>query len=105
MAELHRKDADKQRYKYEEMRDRLIPQLKKDGFMKSDETKVTLRLTETDIFINDKQLSQAQENSYCEIVSDYMKRKGDVKKIILKKGFLHVHSKGESGHSTYTYNQ
>jgi hypothetical protein len=86
------------------MRDRLIPQLKHDGFMKSENSKVVLKLTENDIFINGQKLANAQEGEYCDIVSDYLDRKGDVKKIVIKPGYLHVEAKGKSGHSSYTFN-
>ena len=104
-AEKERVKADKQAKKYEHMRERLIPQLTRDGFMKSEKSKVTLKLTEQDIFINGQKLPNHQEGEYCDIVSDYIKRKGDVKKIVIKPGYLHVESKGNNGHSSYTFNE
>ncbi|RZV40319.1 MAG: hypothetical protein EX271_10130, partial [Acidimicrobiales bacterium] len=103
-AEKERIKADLQAKKYEQMRERLIPQLKRDGFMKSDKSKITMKLTESDIWINGRKLPNAMEGQYCDIVSDYISRKGDVKKIVFKPGYMHVESKGKNGHSSYTNN-
>ncbi len=89
--------------KYYAMRDRLIPVLIADGYMKSDHSKVTIKMTPTDIFINGKQLSNAKEKKYCDIVSEYFDRKGDVKKIVIKPGYLHISQKGSNGKSNYSY--
>lgn len=104
-AEKERVKADRQAKKYEKMRARLIPVLTADGFMKSENTKVTMKLTEQNIWINNQKLSSSMEGKYCDIVSDYVDRKGDTKKIVFKPGYMHVESKGKNGHSTYTMNE
>jgi len=105
-AEKNRIKADKQRVGFEKMRDRLIPLLKTDGYMKSDKSKVTIKMTPTDMFINGKKLTDAKEGQYCDIISNYIDRKGDVKKIVIKPGYLHVSQKNKGGqNSSYTYNE
>ncbi len=89
--------------KYRKMRDKLIPLLKADGFMKSKNNKATIKMTPTDIFINGKQLSDAQEGKYCDIVSDYISRKGDVKKIVIKPGYIHLSQNGDGHDSSLSY--
>lgn len=100
-GKIGQKQGEKQRKKYYAMRDRLIPLLKKDGFMKSDNSKVTLKLTEQDIFINGEKLPNSQEGQYCNIVSDYMKREGEMKTIIIKPGYLKVSERRKNGNSTF----
>lgn len=94
--------ASDQREQYSDMRDRLIPQLTADGYMKSDNSKVTIKMTPTDIFINGKKLANAQEGKYCDIVSDYMNHKDGVNKIVIKSGYLHVSEKGDGHDNTLT---
>jgi len=102
-GEWGQKEAALEQKKYYAMRDRLIPQLKADGYMKTDRSKVTIKMTPTDIFINGKQLTNAKESKYCDIVSDYIARKGDMKKIVIKPGYLHVSYKDAKSNSNYSY--
>ena len=104
-AEAERRHADVQRGRYEEMRDRLLPRLKADGYMPRSSSKVTIKMTENDIFINGKQLPNAQESQYCDIVSDYIDRKGAMKTIVIKPGYLHVRVKDKDSNSSYTFNE
>ena len=103
-AEKERVKADKQAKKYEQMRERLIPVLTEDGFMKSESTKITMKVSDQSIWVNNQKLSSSLEGKYCDIISDYINRKGDVKKIVFKPGYMHVEAKGKNGHSTYTNN-
>jgi len=72
--------------------------------MKTEKSKITIKMTENDIWINNKKLSNEKEGKYCDIVSRYIDRKGDVKKIVFKPGYMHVEAKGKNGHSSYTFN-
>jgi len=89
--------------KYYAMRDRLIPVLKADGYMKTDRSKVTIKMTATQTFINGKQLSKAKEKKYCDIVSEYFDHKNDVKRIVIKPGYLHISQKSKTGNTNYSY--
>lgn len=103
-GEMGRKEASIQQKKYYAMRDRLTPVLKADGYMKSDNSKVTIKMTPTDIFINGKRLAKADKDKYCNIVSDYIDRKSDVQKIVIKPGYLHISQKGDGHNSSFTHN-
>ena len=103
-GEMGRKEANIQQKKYYAMRDRLTPVLKADGYMKSDSSKVTIKMTPTDIFINGKRLTKADKDKYCNIVSDYIDRKSDVQKIVIKPGYLHISQKGDGHNSSFTHN-
>jgi len=103
-GEMGRKEANIQQKKYYAMRDRLTPVLKADGYMKSDNSKVTIKMTPTDIFINGKRLAKADKDKYCNIVSDYIDRKSDVQKIVIKPGYLHISQKGDGHDSSFTLN-
>ena len=83
--------------KYEEMRDRLIPALKADGYLNGKSSTVKMEMTPDDIFINGKQLANAREGIYCKIVSDYGMRKDDMKTIIIKPDSFQVSAKGDHG--------
>ena len=104
-GEWGQREAAIEQKKYYKMRDQLIPLLKADGFMKNDRSKVTIKMTPTDIFINGRQLANAQESKYCDIVSKYINRKGDVKKIVIKPGYLHVSQKKDGHTSSFTHNE
>jgi beta-lactamase regulating signal transducer with metallopeptidase domain len=104
-AAKERHKAGQEAKKYEKMRARLIPVLTADGFMKSENTEITMKLTEQNIWINNQKLSSSMQGKYCDIVSDYVDRKGDTKKIVFKPGYLHVEAKGKNGHSIYTMNE
>lgn len=104
-GEWGQRGAAKEQKRYYKMRDKLIPLLKADGFMKTDNSKVTIKMTPTDIFINGRKLANAQENKYCDIVSKYINRKGDVKKIVIKPGYLHVSQKKNGHTSSFTHNE
>jgi len=102
-GEWGQKMASLEQKKYYAMRDRLIQVLKADGYMKTDRSKVTIKMTPTDIFINGEQLTNAKESKYCDIVSDYIDRKGNMKKIVIKPGYLHISYKDAKSNSNYSY--
>jgi beta-lactamase regulating signal transducer with metallopeptidase domain len=103
-AEVERVKADKKAKQYEKMREQLVPVLIADGYMNSEKSKVKIKLTSEDIFINGEKLANDQEGKYCDIISKYVDRKGDVKLIVFKPGYMHVEAKGKNGHSSYTFN-
>jgi hypothetical protein len=98
--------ADKQRERYMEMRDRLLPALKADGYLPRQSSEVIFEMNKDDIFINGAKLPQTSEAKYCKIVSDYIKRKGDTKRIVIKSDSLHISIDGQNGDKTrYTYTE
>ena len=99
-AEHKREQA--QHSKYEEMRDRLIPALKADGYLSGKSSIVKMEMTPDDIFINGKQLANAREGIYCKIVSDYGMRKDDMKTIIIKPDSFQVSAEGDHGNHRVT---
>ncbi len=104
-AEYSRAEANKNRGRYEKMRTRLIPVLKADGYLPKPSSKVTIKMAGDDIFINGKLLPDAEEKEYCDIISDYVKRKNDVTKIVIKPDYLHVNITRNNSNSTHTYNE
>lgn len=105
-SETARLDADKARKKFEAMRTELLSLLKADGYMKSERSKVVLKTTPTDIYINGKALPDTKEGQYCDILSKYIDRKGDIKTIVIKPHGFDVKIKGQNtnSHYSYTYN-
>ncbi len=87
---------------YEEMRDRLIPALKEDGYLSSPSETLKMKMTKEDIFINGKLLPKAQESKYCEIVSHYGLRKNDLKLITISPDSFQISSIGDYGKTKVT---
>lgn len=97
-----RQRNDKKMVNYEEMRDRLIPVLKADGYLPKKSSTLVMKMTKDDIFINGKLLASAQEGKYCDIVSHYGMRKDDVKRITIKPDSFHISSTGDHGNTRVT---
>ncbi len=104
--EGRRRADDKQRERYMEMRDRLLPALKADGYLPRASSEVVFEMDKDDIFINGAKLPRAMEGKYCKIISDYIKRKDDTKRIVIKPDYLHISIDEQSGGKTrYTYTE
>ena len=104
IAEKQRALAEKQNDRYEIMRGKLTTQLKRDGYLTSSNTQVTMDMTPTDIFINGKQLGDKAEGKYCKILAVAKLRKDGRKRIVIKPGYFHVSNKGDDHNTTYTHN-
>lgn len=101
-----RKENEKITRQYEKMRVELIPFLTADDYIKSANSKVSIKMAGNNIVINGKKLDEKNEEKYCEIISKYIDREDANIHVSFKPGHMHVSSDNKNGHSyTYTHNE
>ncbi|PHR94448.1 MAG: hypothetical protein COA69_02305 [Robiginitomaculum sp.] len=105
VRDKEQRQKDKKRAReYEKMRTKLIPLLKAEDYIKSANSKVEIKVTETDITINGKKLNDKNGDRYSKIISRYIKSEGANMRIAFKPGYMHVSTNNKNGH-TYSYTQ
>ncbi|PHR61679.1 MAG: hypothetical protein COA43_02825 [Robiginitomaculum sp.] len=94
---------DKETAKYEKMRDKLIPALLADGFIRNKNEKVVIDKTDEYVSINSVHISDSRKDKYCQILNKYLGDPHDgLQRVVLKPDYLHVSIDNTHEQQNYT---